>query len=76
MKFKCDICGNEFSQRSGVSLHKRKVHKIDTSMMENSANVENTAMDVDPLSPKSAANLKNQKKPVKTQKIIIYKNPT
>ena len=45
-------------------------------MMENSANVENTAMDVDPLSPKSAANLKNQKKPVKTQKIIIYKNPT
>ena len=46
-------------------------------MIENSANVENTAMDVqDPLSQKSADNLKNQKKPVKAQKIIIYKNPT
>ena len=30
MKFQCDLCGNEFSQQSGVALHKKNVHKIGT----------------------------------------------
>ena len=32
VKFKCDICGNEFSQQSGVYTHKKFVHKINNNI--------------------------------------------